>query len=916
MLTMTNLVMNNKKTFVISIDSKRFDSKPAQSKLVRGAISNRLALSSSRVEMTLDEIVEHALAGYSWSPVEFKGGRTSNCFVSQQIFVMDIDNNQDPLDFHDRVQELNLGFGFAYPTFSDKPEHRKFRYALYTEYPVTDFDVASQIMRALHVVATGIDKACKDPVHYYFGGKGEVLLPFAERKPLDLENLFFAAKMELVRSASNKARKVKQVDQNLSGLTSRHAPEDLPAIVDNVNIDEELVPELQILQAVKAGYHLPNSTAYPTGERIHREEIKGLVLNLQYIKGGIAWLQKCMEESGNYEDYHWDLVENESAYKGYKPMQLKNFSTYPEDYRFSNILQAAARGEYNGSQQDPRFFDDLRIYSVKGAETKMRDEIAKFKNDPDNKVYVFKCVTGLGKTRELVNLVNDTNGYTFAFKTIKAMKEFCDRASIQTAEKMFGSEGNTYKPNAYVTPEVPNNLPNELKVELAYYQLIGASDAFNKLLKERLKFLRSFFGRLSDLERESLQELEVFMRANQAAYGCTFGNIVTTHTRTLLLNDNKHPFAHNKTLIYDEDPLDSILKVSSVCLEDFNTLQALTKNKQIQAVCKRYITFLSDTDIPASFQEKEDLFSPKEYKELISCISRGAANGKFKTSIAEFFAEGYIYGKMMVDPDDETSSKFGDPNSLYYITKKELPSDRKIAIFSATADETIYRQLLKDRLVFVDLTNVAHKGRLIQDETYSFSKSSLRRTKDQNGVVKNSNALDYALAITEDFASTKKSSVPVLTFANKKIYFAKAHADIHLGNCAGYDELGGEDLVVVGTYHVPSFVHLLYAKALGYKIEQRDFVMTPKRITRNGFHFKMITYQQQHLIDIQCHFIEEQAYQAIGRARTLRRLCEVLVCSNYPIRFYWEGDQNVQACMIDYLPEEEASINEPVEILF
>jgi hypothetical protein len=873
--------------FKISLDTVRFTNHPTKTSTgkrkkdadrIAGAISNRLASPEARVELTLDEIADNAAMGLSWSPARFdENFRSNNGWVSQQLFGVDVDCNIDPLEAHDRAQELGLGFGFAYPSFSDTPEYRKFRYVMYTEKPITDFDTAAQIMRALSIVFNGFDQACKDPARLFFGGRGRLFLS-AEKKPIDLDNLFLAAKLSLVNKSTNKSRRAKQVDEKLNLLNNRHAPEELPEVIEKVNIEEELVSQLKILQAVKVGHHLHGCLIYPVGERIHREEIKGLVWNLQYIKGGVAWLQKCMEEHGDYEDYHWDLVDNESAYKGYKPMQLKNFSPYPEDHHFHNILDITGRKVKKSGQvcndviEDPTFYDGLKIYTLAELDSMLPQTVRNIINSDDKRIHLIIVPPGSGKTKTIIEKVMRVvqRGYTFAYKTHANKNEVIRDMGVE------------YLNNFNVTPELPNSLPEQHKTKLAYYQSIAASNAYSGYLKSLIKRYRSIPER-SELEQKILDELFAFQKDLRAAYGCRNRNIITTFKRVLMKKEGVFPFDHNSTLFFDEDPINELLSVNSVHLEDFNTLKGLVDDPLIKKLCQKYINILTDDDKITQIHQKEDfIFSSKQQEALLEALAVGASQGKFKTAIADFLLNADFYLSLAEDKNNE----YINANVFHFLVKRELPIDRKIAIFSATASPFMYKALFGDRVVVHDLSNVLHKGN-VKQKWISGGKNSILRNQ--------------ALA---DVYTQEAGLRPTITFQGTKHIFENAIKDIHHGNSCGFNGFRGENICVAGVPHKPPYVIQLVAHALGHNLEPCDFLVTSKRICRNGYYFKLPTFEKPFLTEIQCFFIESELIQGIGRARTLREVCEVLVLGNYPIRHFWEGDESLKPYIIEYEPDQ------------
>ncbi|MBK7245718.1 MAG: hypothetical protein IPH98_18085 [Saprospiraceae bacterium] len=111
---------------------------------------------------------------------------------------------------------------------------------------------------------------------------------------------------------------------------------------------------------------------------------------------------------------------------------------------------------------------------------------------------------------------------------------------------------------------------------------------------------------------------------------------------------------------------------------------------------------------------------------------------------------------------------------------------------------------------------------------------------------------------------------PVITYKNYRNLFSVSNTEIHFGNCSGYDEFKGEDIAVVGTPHIPSFIYLLVASELNIQFNDANIEMAEQTVCHNGFRFKIMTFNHEGLRSIQFHFIESELLQACGRNRTLR----------------------------------------------
>jgi hypothetical protein len=186
---------------------------------------------------------------------------------------------------------------------------------------------------------------------------------------------------------------------------------------------------------------------------------------------------------------------------------------------------------------------------------------------------------------------------------------------------------------------------------------------------------------------------------------------------------------------------------------------------------------------------------------------------------------------------------------------------------------------------------VVCQGKFEQDTRYSYSKSSLvSKHRPKRLQAAQEEALKYDATITHK---------------SLKHLFPNAHPYMCLGNSSGYNKLEGKRVLVLGTPHAPQFVYLLFAKALGIRIQSRDsLALVNRRITRNGYNFIFPTFERDVMTNIQCFFIEKALLQPVGRPRLLRQAeAEAKVLSNFPLRYFWVGDPTVNVEEYQVSPE-------------
>lgn len=102
-----------------------------------------------------------------------------------------------------------------YPTFSDRPEHRKFRLIFFLDTLLTDIDARNYLMDGLFAMYPEADKACKNPAHLFYGTNksGKVLDP----KAISLDLLFSVLESDKIKNGG-RLRKVDPLDAGASFL--------------------------------------------------------------------------------------------------------------------------------------------------------------------------------------------------------------------------------------------------------------------------------------------------------------------------------------------------------------------------------------------------------------------------------------------------------------------------------------------------------------------------------------------------------------------------------------------------------------------------------------------------------------------------------------------------------------------------
>ncbi|BAY37086.1 hypothetical protein NIES2111_14210 [Nostoc sp. NIES-2111] len=538
------------------------------------------------------------------------------------------------------------------------------------------------------------------------------------------------------------------------------------------------------------------------GKWLYHSELFGLATNLIHINGGTKLFKECLGLNKNYTKEKYNLPSI-AKYYNYQPMRLDNFSPYQEDTNYINLLKASRASE----------IIRLKPYStisLQSAEQEFTNLFQKAIDAQDNNVYVFKVATGLGKTKKIEKEKN----VLAAFPTHQLKNEV----------------GITrMKVDYLTTPELPNTIPQEIKDKVNHLYQLGAVTEANNIIKK-----------LAD----SNEDIRTYFNTLGNAID-SYKTVLTTHDKALFVD-----FSNLNTIVFDEDPINKLLFIATVTKDDLLKLKSSISDIGDVISIENLIKEIENNKTNCPLRMESIIFN--NYSAIKEEILNN--NEDYHGNLINFFDCDFY----AIDSNDKSQ--------VYYIKINALPTNKKVIILSATADRIFYEHLVGDRLRFYDLSNVELQGIIIQDNNYSFSRTSL----------KNENCIKYALDKTKDYDS-------IITFTNFKHIFPNAVDNMHLGNVVGYDELKGKKIAVVGTYYHNHLMYALYAAALEVSYKASDFQMSQQTVVRNGIQFNITTYTHEALRNIHLTLMEAELRQAIGRARLLRIPEQLLLLSGLPL---------------------------------
>ena len=187
---------------------------------------------------------------------------------------------------------------------------------------------------------------------------------------------------------------------------------------------------------------------------------------------------------------------------------------------------------------------------------------------------------------------------------------------------------------------------------------------------------------------------------NRRCYGSS-ENVLTTHQKALFIN-----WEHHHTIIFDEDPLGALLAIESISTSDLDRLASFASDED-KALIRTLRTQIEENK---GVQRRDfALFNSEDAQQAIL-----DASCKWDGSILRFLECDYWLRDSY------------DAGKIWFVSRRELPENKKVIILSATVDEAMYRALYGERVVFHDISAVQSLGHIEQNTKYSLSRESLK----------------------------------------------------------------------------------------------------------------------------------------------------------------------------------------------
>ena len=659
--------------YEITIDPRKWNHKPTKEEAA--TITRNLIIQTG---LTINHFAQIVAPPYSltWSGGLFNGTRSNNSWLKQSVFALDFDRGTLTIEeIYGKLKDIGITPQLWYTSFSDSPSLRKFRVVIFLDTPVTDEKIHKMIYKSLFSLFPDVDKNCKDASRNFFGGKECTIV---HTDPISTSSFIDALSIQQYSADSKSFRKVPLKSRYYTGLNSAQKPTFLYNIYtnDQISATGHTTPTTSVQggKKVKIDVELARTRIkildeFLSGRWLYHNQLFGLATNLIHVEGGFQLMKNTMEKY-NYEGKTQYTQNNFNILPyvnkvNYHPMPIYSFSPFEEDCDLYDIVSATR--DIRGFIEITEPVNKIKITEAEDLLKRRYEDV--IERGEKGKIYLFSLPTAIGKSECYL----DTKA-TIALPTHSLKNEI----------------GKRMKRTYLKTPDPITFSSDNIHNKLEYYYSIGLPKKATGVLYYITNPKNSALFTPEEVKIAGEYLSEVLNSVN------TFETVLTTHRRALFAD-----FKHD-TLIFDEDPINSLLDIKKLEIPDLYELFLRSGRKEISVLCD----YLSSS---TEFEIKPTPTFTFDIDELIDSVS----SASITSNIFEFFSSSYFIRT--------------DKKTVHYLVKRDLPSDKKIIIMSATIPIPIYKKLFGERIEVIDISDVENTGTLTQYTKWSCSRNGLNR---------------------------------------------------------------------------------------------------------------------------------------------------------------------------------------------
>jgi len=773
--------------------------------------------------------------------------------------VFDVDNGTSIEYTLNLLDNYGILPNYILGSSSDSIEKRKYRIIFKTDMIVKDQrlfrDLITDMMKYVFIDSEGncyIDKACKNEARRWFQHSGIIY-----QNPDPLCTLKLLSLFELLRNLSTKVYfnddKVKNIKEgkNYQDLVSNKK------CGENGNSIYIIYrnPSQPILLSANESKNNPKNSKMETlslKEREKFEEIQGVEFRfdkktedekeiiLDNLKSNFGFFKSLMEYEKVKYEHLLIICINMKMFRGGLELvkeKMNEFDLMNPNNKYNsnehNLTSIVRKYKNYGSldyynliyiEKNP----EPELIDIKEAEKQVEEIFNLFEQGEVGTVFIGQIPCAVGKSEWLAQ---NAKNCIIGFPNHKLKNEFSDRM-------------NGHNNSHLVVPELPTGMDASILNEIDLLYSLGLHKDANIVLRDIVK---------NDPDSYEAAALSDYFKRIDICNHNT-GNTLTTHARLC------HTQSVSNKVIFDETPISQLLQIKSVVKKDISELMQLMRNhnmlknaESIQALIDSY----EKTNMNNIFKLTIQLEDIDKVRKIIKDNKTRFSDG---SNLMDFF---YCYSFHIEDKVIE-----------YVIKNKDsLNKNKKYLILTASPTK-IEKQFIESmglKVKEISIDNIKHNSTIIQYKDKSFSRTGLQLFKDNDP--KGFEAFQTRL---------EEMGLTIITYKKFVDLFLNANPEIYFGNCSGFDELKGQDLIIIGTNNINDKTIQLYASSLGMEFSPMDIYKKEYVNINNKYgSFKYFTYHNQQLQDIHISFIESELIQAVGRSRYLRCNVNIYIFSDY-----------------------------------
>ena len=779
-----------------------------------------LAYGYETEELTLQELSVKIEQGHTVVPSLLKGGHRKNVnFISSQVIFLDFDENENPTDKISEIEEYGIKVNLFYNSYSHTADFNKFRLGIVLDTQIEDAVLFKNMITSLIQVGNS-DGACKDLSRMFYAGTNSKVL-CEDLNSFEVVKGAFTDLINKNKVQNHYNRTYKKVLSVSKSSSSKERGGNTALSINTIE-EAEYTPKVTIR---KFNYKeaCNNSKVFNGFDKgfIHLKymQLRALVTNMQYAKGGLKWVQDKMNLRGDYNGSDYSLLSSIPKYN-YKPEVMASFDTNATSYH--NIIELDDTVRENITQIREINKQDVAIISKT-----MRKHHANALTSA-NRVSVINAPTGTGKTELMISMPNVIIGSP----THRLKNEMAERMETKGLPYVF-------------TPDNPIFVSTQLQERFDNLQAMEESSLAFNLMKDVAN--ADEVEGVDYLAEDTSIAIEYKAKLVEAYESEV--TVLTTHKRLML---TPHLFQNKEVVYFDEDITHLLLHLKSVNNKYVhNKLHSLirgaAKGSDFEKDCRMVLKEVSE-------------ITQNRVGVLRTSTKYLDRNGFF-TRLASIEGCSLLAG--FIKSSDSLLLADGEDISQYYYGEIKRISKvfSNVVIFSATAQRFFYDRLFKLSKEPYDFFHCGYAKNITpikHNVQKSYSKSALKRSEFPQ--------IDSNILITyKDYAKT---------FPNQ------TEQDVYFGNTEGVDKYKGLDISIVGALLEPVNSTIMKATLLGLPIEST--IKNNVRVTLDHFSFNFFTFEDKNLANIELRTAQSHIKQG-NRARTTRTSAKVDIHTSLPI---------------------------------